>query len=71
MKRSGKAVSFIPTALLAGLLLNPHGKVLTTMLDLSCPFVGLERTKPHVFCQEKWPAGPYTTRVASGRALLC
>jgi hypothetical protein len=36
-----------------------------------CPFVGLERTKPHVFYQEKWPAGSYTTGVASGRALLC
>jgi hypothetical protein len=31
---------------------------------------GLERTKPHVFCQDKWPAGSYTTRVASGRGFL-
>lgn len=31
---------------------------------------GLERTKPHVFCQDKWPSGSYTTRVASGRGFL-
>lgn len=31
---------------------------------------GLERTKPHVFSQDKWPAGSYTTRVASGRGFL-
>jgi hypothetical protein len=31
---------------------------------------GLERTKPHVFSQDKWPAGSYSTRVVSGRGFL-
>ena len=58
MKRKGRAVSFIPTV-----VVEPtwEGAVHNT---------GLERTKPRVLCQDKWPAGSYATRVASGRGFL-
>ena len=62
LKRNGRAVSFIPTALLAGLF--------ETTWEGAEHNTGLERTKPHVFYQDKWPAGSYTTRVASGRGFL-
>jgi len=44
--------------------------VVETTWEVAEHNTGLERTKPHVFRQDKWPAGSYTTRVASGRGFL-
>lgn len=44
--------------------------VVETKWEVAEHNTGLERTKPHVFRQDKWPAGSYTTRVASGRGFL-